>query len=150
VTLSPVGSRCPEEIHYIWCIFPAPLWAPLSMGRQVLAGACSIAGFPRGHSLLQTSTCSGMGSLPWAASGYLLTVDLHGLQGTASLAMVCTTGCRGISAPAPGAPPPPPPSLTLVSAELFLSRLNPLSTAVFAAVFPPFLSMLSQRHYQHC
>jgi len=29
-------------------------------------------GSPWGHSLLQASTCSAMGSLPWAAGGYLL------------------------------------------------------------------------------
>jgi len=47
----------------------------------------------------------------------------------ACLAMVFSMGCRGISAPMPGAPPPPPPSsLTLVCAELFLSCiLTPLS-----------------------
>ena len=50
---------------------PAPVWAPLSMGLQVLAGACSSAGSPRGHSLLQASSYSGMGSLPQAAGGYL-------------------------------------------------------------------------------
>jgi len=55
-------------------------------------------------------------------------VGLHGLQGTACLTIVCSMGCKGISAPAPGAPPPPPSALILVSAELFLSRvLTPLS-----------------------
>jgi len=43
--------------------------------------------------------------------------------------MVCSTGYRGISTPAPGAPPLPPSSLILVSAELFLSHiLTPLSS----------------------
>jgi len=42
---------------------PAPAWAPLSMSPQVLAGACSNAGSPQGHSLLQASTCSSVGSL---------------------------------------------------------------------------------------
>ena len=51
---------------------PAPARAPLSMGPQVLPGACSSAGFPRGHSLLRASPCSGVGS---------------------------STGCRWISAP---------------------------------------------------
>jgi len=35
---------------------PAPAWAPLSTGLQVLAGACSNVDSPRGHSLLQAST----------------------------------------------------------------------------------------------
>jgi len=30
---------------------PAPAWFPLSMGPQVLAGACSSTGFPRGSQL---------------------------------------------------------------------------------------------------
>jgi len=44
---------------------PALTWPPLSTGPQVLAGACSSMGSPRGHSLLWSSTCSGVGSLPW-------------------------------------------------------------------------------------
>jgi len=50
----------------------APAWASLSMGPQVLAGACSSAGSPWGHSLLQASTCSTVGTLPWAAGESLL------------------------------------------------------------------------------
>ena len=41
---------------------PAPAWAPLSMGSQVLPGACSSVDFPQGLSLLRASTCSGVGS----------------------------------------------------------------------------------------
>jgi len=41
---------------------PVPVWAPLSIGPQVLPGAFSSTAFPQGHSLLQASTCSGMGS----------------------------------------------------------------------------------------
>jgi len=51
---------------------PASAWGPLSMGPQVLAGACSSTDSPRGHSYLQSSFCSSVGSLPWAAGGYLL------------------------------------------------------------------------------
>jgi len=51
---------------------PAPVWAPLSMGLQVLAEACSSMGSPRGHSLLQAYNCSGVGSLPRATGGDLL------------------------------------------------------------------------------
>ena len=76
------------------------------------------------------------------------TVDLHGLQGTACLTMVFITGYRGISAPTPGAPPPPLPSLTLVSAELFLSHSLTLPLAALSQqFFFPFLTMLSQRCY---
>jgi len=41
---------------------PAPAWAPLSMGPEVLPGACCSTGSPRGDSLLQPSTCSSVGS----------------------------------------------------------------------------------------
>jgi len=61
---------------------PAPAWAPLTTGPQVLAGACSCAVSPQGHSFLQASTFSGVGSLPRATGGYICsTVDLRGLQG---------------------------------------------------------------------
>lgn len=45
-----------------------------------------------------------------------------------ALAWISPTGCRWISAPAPGAPCPSPSPLTLVTAELFfLHVLTPLS-----------------------
>jgi len=50
---------------------PALAWAPLT-GLQALPGGCSSASSPWGHSLLQASPCSGVGSLPWAAGGDLL------------------------------------------------------------------------------
>jgi len=61
---------------------------------------------------------------PWAAGGYLLHHGPPWAAGvTICLTVVFSTGCRGISAPVPGAPPPPSSSLTLVSAELFLSHI---------------------------
>jgi len=101
---------------------PALAWAPLSTGRQVLPGACSNAGSPQGHTLLQASTCSGMGSLPQAAGGDLLHCGPPwAARGTACLTTLFSTGCKEISAPALGAPPPPPPSLTWVSAVVSLT-----------------------------
>jgi len=50
----------------------ALVWAALSTGPQVLPGACFSKGSPRGHTFLQASTCSGMGSLPQATGRYLL------------------------------------------------------------------------------
>jgi len=72
---------------------PAAAWAPRSTGPQVLPGASSIMGSPQGHSILQASTCSDVGS----STG-------HG--GTACLTMVFIMGYRGTSSPAPGAPLP--------------------------------------------
>jgi len=43
---------------------PANLLQPALLSPQVLPGACSSAGSPRGHSLLQASLCSGVGSSP--------------------------------------------------------------------------------------
>jgi len=63
--MGPPGVTSPDSK-------PAPAWAHFSTGPQVLVGACSSAGSPRGHSLLQASTCPGVGSLPWAAGGDLL------------------------------------------------------------------------------
>ncbi|KAK4825641.1 hypothetical protein QYF61_001426, partial [Mycteria americana] len=122
---------------------PAPAWASLSMGSRVLPGACSIAGFPRGHSLFQASTCSSMEFStccnwipppPWTSMG---------CRGTACLTMVFTMGCRGISALVPGAPPPPPSSLTsYVIAEVLPPSLIGLALAsdqrsLVASALPP-------------
>jgi len=101
---------------------PALAWAPFSTGPQVLAGACSSVGSPQGHSFLWASACSGMGSSPgcrWRSAPPWTSMVC---RGTAFLTMVCSTGCRGTSAPALGAPLPAPSSLTLVSTELFLSH----------------------------
>jgi len=74
---------------------------------------------------------------------------LMGCRGTGCLIMFCSTGCRAISAPAPGAHPPPPSSMTLVSAGSsltysyfsFLLRLVffPLLNYVIPEVLPPLL-----------
>jgi len=72
---------------------PAPPWAPLSMGSHTLPRACSSVGSPRGHSFLQASTCSGVGS----SLGYRWNLLLCGppwAAETACLTMVCSTGCR--------------------------------------------------------
>jgi len=66
------------------------------------------------------------------------TMDLHGLRVAAYLTVVFTTGYRGISALVPRAPAPFPSSLTLVSAELFLSHV--LSPACCCAGVFPFLN----------
>uniref|UniRef100_A0A8B9RQG0 Amidophosphoribosyltransferase n=1 Tax=Accipiter nisus TaxID=211598 RepID=A0A8B9RQG0_9AVES len=124
-----------------------------SVSTIVLPGTCSSMGFPRGHSLLRASTCSGVGSSPgcrWRSAPPWTSL---GCRGTACLTRVFTTGCRGIFAPAPGASPPPPSALTLVSAGLFLLHvLTPLSGCCFSLShnFFPFLEMLSQRRYHYC
>jgi len=116
---------------------PFLMWAPLSMGPQVLPEVCFSAGFPRGHSLLWASTCSGVGSsigLRWISDPPWTSM---GCRGTVCLTMVFVMAA-GESAPVHGGPSPLPSSLTLVYAELFLShRLTPRSVAVFAAFFSP-------------
>ena len=101
---SPRGHRC--------CWEAAPAWAPLhgatAADRSLLQHGLSMGSqLPSG-----TSTCSNVGSSmgcrwmsapPWTSMG---------CRGTTCLTMAFTTGCKGISAPAPGAPPPSPSSLT--------------------------------------
>lgn len=60
-------SECPPQGHKSCQI---TLWAPLSMGLQILSGVCSSAGFPQGHSLHQA--VSPAFSPPWAGNGSLL------------------------------------------------------------------------------
>ena len=93
---------------------------------------------------------------PWAAGGYLLHCGppwAAGGQPASCLTMGITTGCRVLSALAPGASPPPPSSLTWVSAGLFLSyspsSLQQQLLLCRLGFFFPFLNLLSQRHY-HC
>jgi len=77
---SPWGAVLQEQAAPAWVPHrvtspaskPAPTWAPLFKGPQVLAGACSSAGSLQGHSFLQASSCSSMGSLPSATGGDLL------------------------------------------------------------------------------
>jgi len=99
-------------------------WAPLSRGLQVLPGAFSSMGLPMGSQppsgihLLQrgvpSTGCRWISAPPWTSMG---------CRGTTCLTMVFITSCKGrVSALASRAPPPPPSSLTLVSAELFLSH----------------------------
>lgn len=59
--------------------------------------------------------------------GLYFTTNLHGLQITAYLTMICTTGCRRISVSVPEAPLPHLSPLDFVFAELLLSHvLTPL------------------------
>lgn len=58
---------------------PAPVWATLSLGPQILPEACFSVGFQQGHSLLQASTQSSLlpHVSPWAAGAWILH---HGLD----------------------------------------------------------------------
>jgi len=117
----------------------APVWAPLSMGPQVLPGACSIAGSPWSHSLLWASTCSGMGSSmgcwwksapPWTSMG---------CRGTTCITMAFSTVCRGISVLASGAPFSP--SFTDLGVHRVVSHTYSHSSiwlqTLFCSNFPP-------------
>ena len=110
---------------------PAPVWAPLSMGLQVLAGACSSACSPWGHSLP-----SGIHLLRCGVPSTGSIVDLHGLQGNnlphhgehESQGKALCSGILSTSSPLLS-------SLTLESAALFLSlHLTPLSNCHLTTV----------------
>jgi len=95
------------------CQEPAPAW-----------------GSPRGHSLLQASTCSGVGSLPQATGGDLLHRGPPWAAGEqrASPWSSSQVAREGSLLRHFGHLLSPPSSLTLVSEELFLSHhLTPLS-----------------------
>ena len=126
-------------------------WVEIRTGRDRSPTTVtrSSAGLPTGsqppldiHLLWQevpSTGCRWIFAPPWTTMG---------CRGIACLTMVFITGCGGISALVPGAPPPPP-SLTLVSAELFLSHhLTPLSRLLFSQqFFSSVLTLLSQRRY---
>jgi len=73
------------------CQEPAPAWAlpevTASFGQPLLQRGVPSTGY------------SWISAPPWTSMG---------CRGTACLIMVCSMGCRGISASAPGASPPPP------------------------------------------
>jgi len=87
---------------------PAPAWAPLSMGPQVLAGACSSVGLPTGsqppsgiHLLRNGVPSTGY---RWISAPLWTSM---GCRGTICLTMVFITGCKGrLSALTFRAPPP--------------------------------------------
>jgi len=144
---------------------PAPVWRP-SHGRQSSTNCPSVRPLHRARSvrnrLLQHGYPMGSQALPanlllrgllsprvcrswlqepapgWAPHGIHPTAwgPSIGCRGSGCLTMAFITGCRGVSAPVPGAPPPPPSSLILVSAESFLSRsLTPLFQLLFWSRF---------------
>jgi len=130
---------------------PALVWTPLSTGpgRSLLQSRLPMGSQPpSGIHLLQCGVppmgCRWISAPPWTAMG---------CRGTTCLTMVFITSCKGrLPALASRAPPPLPSSLTLVSAELFLSHhLTPVSQQLsHCSFFFPFLNTLSQRHYHHC
>jgi len=76
----PRGAVFPEQTAPAWVPHrvkslaskPAPAWALLSVGLQVLPGACSSVGYPQGHSILRAHPLAPAWGPPWAAGGYLL------------------------------------------------------------------------------
>lgn len=92
-------------------------------GQKFCQQAFSRVGFTQGHSFLQVSTCSGMGSTRGCRWISVPLWSFMGCRSTASYPTVFIMGCMGISALVPGASPAPPTPLTLESAELFVSHI---------------------------
>ena len=116
---------------------PASAWAPLSTGPRVRRFCQEPAPARASHGV--TASFGHPPAPAWgpprAAGGYLLHRGRPWAAGGQPAAPWSSPRAAGesLSAPAPGAPPPPPSSLTLVSAELFLSHLlTPLSLAATA------------------
>jgi len=117
------GKKFPDFLPIYYCqnIYILPL---------LLAGACSSAGPPRDHSLLQASTCSGAGSLSGATGVYLLHHGPPWAAGGQPTSPWSSSRAAGENSLLwlPEHLLLPLSSLTLVSAELFLSHcLTPLS-----------------------
>jgi len=137
----PRGAVLQEQAAPVWVPHgvtspasnPAPVWAPLSTGLQVLPGASFSTGSPVSQlpSDIHLLHCGS----PWAAGG----------QPASPLSAPQAAGESDL---APGASTTPPFLLTWVSAELFLShRLTPLSGCCpQARFFFPFLNTLPKRH----
>lgn len=89
-----------------------PVWS-----TELSPWVCSSMGLPQGHSLLAGIHLLQCVSPSWAAGGSLI---LCGLQRHTCL----TRGCRGASAPVPGAPLVLPSALTWVSAGLCLTLMS--------------------------
>jgi len=132
---SPTGSQA-LPANLLWCGLLSP-WVRRSWQEPAPA-----RGSQQCHSLLQASTCSGMGSLPWATGGDLLHRGPPCTAGAQPASPWSSTqAARENSAPATRASLPPPSSLTVVSAELFLShRLTPPSRLPFHHSFLPLLN----------
>jgi len=113
---------------------PALAWAPLSKGPGRNLLQCRL---PTGSQPPPGIPCSDMGSslgCRWVSAPLWASM---GCRDTACLTMVCSRGCRGTSALAPGAPPAPPSALIVVSAGLVLSHsLTPLSCCRFFFFIP--------------
>jgi len=124
---SPVGSQ----------VLPANLLQRglLSAVPQVLPGACSCMGFPRSHSLLWASSCSGMGSSTGCRWISAPPCTRMGHRDTACLMPWSSSWAAGESL-LQLLDHPPPSSLNSVSAGLFLSHhLTPLSRLLFQSGF---------------
>jgi len=138
----PRGAVLQEKAAPVWVPHgvtspaskPAPVWAPLSTGLAGPARSLLQRGLPTGSqppSSIHLLWC-GVPSMgyKWSSAPPWTSMDC---RGTTCLTMVFSTSCKGrLSALTFRAPPTPPSSLTLMSAELFLShRLTLLSTLPF-------------------
>ena len=113
----PQGEVLEEQAAPAWVPYgvtspaskPALAWAPLSLGLQVLAGACSSAGLPTGSQLPLGIYLlrRGVPSTDYRKRSAPLWTSMD-CRGTTCLTMVFITSCKGrLSAPTFWAPPSP-------------------------------------------
>ena len=137
----PHGVRSPASK-------PAPVWAPLSMGPQVLPGACSSVGFPRATASFRFLHLALAWGPPQATGGISapLSSFLHGLQGDSLLHHGLHHGLQGDLCS--GAWSTSCPSfctdLGVCRVPYIFSLLSPAAKAP-PTLFFPFVTMLSQR-----
>jgi len=113
----PWGAVLQEQAAPVWVPYrvtspaskPAPAWASLSTGPQVLARACCNVGLPTGSQLpsgihllwhgVPSTGCRWISTPPWTSMD---------CRGTTCLTMIFITSCKGrLSALTFWAPPPP-------------------------------------------
>jgi len=145
----PRGAVLQEQAAPAWVpqtgsqALPANLLQRGLLSPQVLAGACSSVGSPWGHRLLRASTCSGVGSLPRATGGDLLHCGppwTAGAQPASPWSSLRVAREGSLLRCLEHLLPPRASSLTLVSAELFLTLSHSsLLTAISLQVFFPVL-----------
>jgi len=152
----PQGAILQEQVAPAWVphrvTSPARkhalVWAPLSMGPQVLAGACSSVGSPQGHTPFRHPLALGK-DLHGLQVEICSTTDLRGLQRCSLPHQGLLHGLQGNLSSGTWSTPSSSFCTHLgVFRAVSLTYSHSLLTSV-AQHFYPFINILSQRHYQH-
>lgn len=131
--VGPFWQRSPSRVD---CSSESPRWATIPVRNLSLVWSSRV---------YQPAPVWALHGCRWISASPLSSV---GYREAACITSVFT-GCRGISAPAPGAPPPPLSSPILTPAGLFISHSHSSLPSLLHSLSYPFFKMLSQLHYKH-